>query len=1086
MEVSFLCQKAGDSMADGTIKIRIEVDGKEVEITSKSLDNLGLSGQKSGKDLKQTEEGINSVGKASKKAGGSVKQFTASLALVKIGESAFKALSSSMDAAISRFDTLNKFPKVLQSLGVSAEDSEKAVQNLSDGIDGLPTKLDDISSTAQRMYTSFSDMDKATDSALALNNALLGSGSSAADAQRGTEQYLKVLQTGKVELDTWNTLSQTMDVALVKVADSFGYTGRSAKQDLYKALQEGIITVDDFNNKLIELGTGTGELAELARVNSLGMATSLSNLKNAASRGIADILQSLNTLSKDATGKEIAEHIDGLKVIVNTAFKVIGRAIESATPIVKGFINVIKGSLPIIEALSPAIAGVMAAYASYKVIEKARIAIETSNRALKVAQASSARLTLAKKAQAGATAAHTVATKAEASAVTLSQLAIGVLTGKIGLATAAKVVATTVTYGLKAALDVLLGPVGLVIAGIALLTAGTIALVKWFKAENEETKRLNAETEKLAETTDNLAKSVENTSQAYKESQNDVKSTAQANKKLAREIESLTKKENKSAAEKMILRDKIEQLNDSVEGLNLSYNEEADALNMSNEQLQGRVDLMAEQTSYNKAMERQIEIEKELQDTQMQIQEVIEKRKEWNEALEDGSVKSRDHKKALEELEEQSGLLGETHFQLTEEYKTVSEEVSVAANNIATTIEDSNLRQITSYEDLSDEQKEAFDNMKSLYEELADAATNAFDRMNDESKATADEMIANLEHNQKMTEEWGKNIAELYERAGEQSIDEGFIKYLEGMGPDAAAEVAEVATMSDTELKKFSELMAEGGKIASESLATALGEGFEEAIEAMSFIDEAELSLRNQITESGFAEIGELLPEGVASGIEKGTEEVAKTSSKMAEEADKAFKKEAEIQSPSKVFERSGEAMTEGLVLGVNNGTSKVLDTVKELLKDMIGKYDGSYASFKSIGENIMAGLNAGLEAGRNSVVAKARNIANEITRTMKQAQGIYSPSRVMRDEIGQMIPAGIGVGIDDAMPKLLGDVDRNMAALTQRMSAGANISSTTTTNNNNNVNHSGTIRVEGVNSQGELMDVVEIIKDELRQEART
>jgi len=55
---------------------------------------------------------------------------------------------------------------------------------LSDGIDGLPTKLDDIASTAQRMYTSFGDMDKATDSALALNNALLGSGSSAADAKR--------------------------------------------------------------------------------------------------------------------------------------------------------------------------------------------------------------------------------------------------------------------------------------------------------------------------------------------------------------------------------------------------------------------------------------------------------------------------------------------------------------------------------------------------------------------------------------------------------------------------------------------------------------------------------------------------------------------------------------------------------------------------------------------------------------------------------------------------------------------------------------------------------------------------------------
>ena len=82
-----------------------------------------------------------------------------------------------MDTAIKRFDTLNQFPKVLQALGVSAEDSERAMAKLSDGIDGLPTKLDEIASTAQRMYTSFNDMDKATDTALALNNALLGSGS---------------------------------------------------------------------------------------------------------------------------------------------------------------------------------------------------------------------------------------------------------------------------------------------------------------------------------------------------------------------------------------------------------------------------------------------------------------------------------------------------------------------------------------------------------------------------------------------------------------------------------------------------------------------------------------------------------------------------------------------------------------------------------------------------------------------------------------------------------------------------------------------------------------------------------------------
>jgi len=65
------------------------------------------------------------------------------------------------------------------------------------------------------------------------------------------------------------------------------------------------------------------------------MATSLENLKTAASRGIADILASLNKLSKDATGKELAEHIDSVKVVINASFRAIGAVIEATTPIVK-------------------------------------------------------------------------------------------------------------------------------------------------------------------------------------------------------------------------------------------------------------------------------------------------------------------------------------------------------------------------------------------------------------------------------------------------------------------------------------------------------------------------------------------------------------------------------------------------------------------------------------------------------------------------------------------------------------------------------------------------------------------------------
>ena len=256
----------------------------------------------------------------------------------------------------------------------------------------------------------------------------------------------------------------------------------------------------------------------------------------------------------------------------------------------------------------------------------------------------------------------------------------------------------------------------------------------------------------------------------------------------------------------------------------------------------------------------------------------------------------------------------------------------------------------------------------------------------------------------------------------------------------------------------------------------------------MTFIEDAEESLRNQITKSGLMKVGELLPEGLAKGMENGKEKVSDTSADMAKGAEEAFKKEAEIHSPSKVFTRAGEAMPDGLVLGVNNGTNKVIETMANLSKNMIAQFDNSYSSFRSIGRNIMAGLNAGLNAGRRSVMATARSIANQITTTMEKAQGIHSPARVPRDRVGKMIPAGIGVGFRDAMPKLLGDVDKGMSALTQRMSAGAQatIPTINTTSANNSTKHSGTIRVKGVSNEDEFIDVVDIIMDKLRGEART
>lgn len=311
------------TMSDGTVSIAVNVNGKDVTGLNRELDQL---------------EG------KSTKANRSIRDMAVAVGAVKLAGAAFNVLKNSVGDAVSRFDTMQKFPKVMKALGFSAQDSDKSIKKLSNGIEGLPTKLDDVVANTQQMTAITGDLGKSTDTVLALNNAFLASGASTEDANRGMQQFNQMLSTGTVDLESWKTLQETMPLALQKTAEAMGYTGKSAQRDLYQALKDGTVTFDQFQDKLIELGTGTGDLAKLAKENSLGIATSFGNLRNAVSKNLANILTKFDELVQKVSGKTIAQHIDGLKVLINNAGNSIVKSMDMILPAIEklksGFSNV--------------------------------------------------------------------------------------------------------------------------------------------------------------------------------------------------------------------------------------------------------------------------------------------------------------------------------------------------------------------------------------------------------------------------------------------------------------------------------------------------------------------------------------------------------------------------------------------------------------------------------------------------------------------------------------------------------------------------------------------------------------------------
>ncbi|MBO0419108.1 tape measure protein [Vagococcus fluvialis] len=996
-------------MSDGRVIIEVELsDGQAVR---------GIS---------DIDKRLNGLDPSARKADNSIKNMVTSLGLVKLASAGFDILNKSLDAAISRFDTMESFPKVMKALGFSTEESTESVNKLANGIDGLPTKLDDVVSTTKKMTSITGNLNKSTDATLALNNAMLASGASTSDASRGMDQYIQMLSTGKVDLQSWKTLQETMPIGLQKTAEAMGFVGETAQRDLYGALKEGDITFKEFQNQLIELGTGTGELAELARINSEGIATSFGNLRNATSKGLANLLKDFDNLSKEVTGKNIAQNLDGLKGIVNKSFSAMGKAIEMTTPVVilsaKAFGTVVEAA----KFLSPVLIGVAAGYATLKVIQTINGFLKTNYALVTTAQAASNALTITLKAQAVATEAGTIATKAQTAAemakngqLTIGTALVGVLTGGISLQTVATTLATAATTAFGTALKVMTGPVGWVVAGVSALVAGATALWKWFNKDTEATAKLKKEQSELNDATEKLNESSKQAGINRAEEITTIESQSVANKELVQSVNELAGIEKKSAGEKKLLKEQVEMLNKSYEGLNLQYNEETGNLSMTTEALNAKIEAQKEQETMIAGQEQLLEISKEQADVDAKIAEAAELRKQYNEQLDGSWKESKKAKEGLKELDETETALKETQTALGEEYDRVSQVVAESSEKAAAAVKESAAQQTITYESLSEAQRESIDSMRQNFQSLHESATSAFSKINTDSETNMWEMLENLNHNQEAVKQWGENQAALLEWAG-KSGHESFIPFIESIGVDQAGVLAEMVKGLDASnvdhaavLEQLAQTYDKGFGTAAKAGEDSMKHGLEGLPEEIRNMVITPTTSINQDVKLAFEGMGKNVGEGAKKGVEASSKGVEDATKNMAENADKAFTGHMQIKSPSRLFKSHGENIGAGLSLGVLSQVGTVSKAINVISTAMTAPFNNTNRDMYNVGSYAMQGLNLGLINGSFSVYNTAQNIANNVKRIIQDAMDINSPSRWMKNFIGRNMMVGWSDGLD-------------------------------------------------------------------------
>lgn len=718
------------------------------------------------------------------------------LGVFSLLEKGFNAVTASLDSAIARYDTLNKFPKVLEQMGYSSEAASEATQKLSDGVSGLPTTLDSVVSTSQRLTVLTGNLERSTDLTIALNNAFLASGASSDDASRGLQQYVQMLSSGKVDMESWRTLQETMGLALNKTAEAFGFAGESAQNDLYAALQSGEITFNQFSDMLLELNDGVGGFAEMAKVSTGGIGTAWTNLKTAIVRGTANIVDAVDTGLSQTRFKSIENVIQSMQKGIVSSLQIVAAAFQ--------------GIASQADVLIPLLIGIGAAITAWKVTPVILSIVSGF-------QTAALQVSLYAASVNGAVTADALQT----AGLTAKEIVVGVLTGKISLATAAQAAWNAVVAA---------HPIGAAVTAVIALTAGISALVSWLSKGSKEYQEQKEAVEELTDAQEALAESQEESSEAWEESVVRMNADAEAASDLVDEIASLAKQTDASGKNADEMANKVAELNNAVEGLNVTYDRETGTIRNLNsnqevslDQLRDLVDAKSELAKTEAWTKRQTElfaeqaqITEELSLIESKRQEILANTeltaREQNKLIEELDASAAEYAAQMEESEARLDIVNEnlaastaesaqqivSDYELMESAVTkngetieqIAEQWGTSTESILQDMKDQNIsldEWVTGQEEAVERQKEAFAELEEAVKEKTEGIVNSFEEIPAEFDQSAEEMLEILIHNKEQYARWEANMEEITRLLGPTAAEE-FGK----LGPEANSAMEEI------------------------------------------------------------------------------------------------------------------------------------------------------------------------------------------------------------------------------------------------------------------------------------------------------
>ena len=613
--------------------------------------------------------------------------------------------------------------------------------------------------------------------------------------------------------------------------------------------------------------------------------------------------------------------------------------------------------------------------------------------------------------------------------LTVQQALVALVTGSVGRATAAQQLWNAVMVA---------NPIGAVALAVGALIAAIGLLYTAYKKTTPETQKLCKQSNQLTKESKALREELERSNGAFEENISNLRVEAEVAADLAGRLDELSSKEGKSAGDKAEMAMLVDQLNESMAGLNLAYDAQTDSLNQTIPSIYEYIEAQKQAAEAEAYAQRVTELTRERILLEEQLAEATSTRTEIDEQLQMAQDKlavsaaallptlgatsgvtikagaetaqlakeSSDLSKHEEELREQieatNGKIDDAakkNSELAIKTAETTEAVSDGTEELSGAVSESMDEAISAYDRFlmalgegSEEYEKELKDHSEKVEEWASTFSTAFEKVETKSKTSLKQMAENIQHNNEEVRAFTDNCK--YLESELNSLDAtGFLDYLETLDPGEQAALA---------------------KRAADSLKSDDAETREAAVTYIKQISDSLEENSDLISDAVDVQKERMAQSWLDNG---GVMEAAEESTKQTADAAKHGLKKADLPA---AFETEASNAVSGFVNVIEAGGMKAHTASYGLGRRGLGglkKAQNSSSPSKetqALGRDFGSGYTIGIEDKYKDAAQAGKGITQEALTAIQDTQDSHSASEVTRG-LGNDGGQGYGLGYEDS-----------------------------------------------------------------------